>query len=84
MLALVLGEAFLIALASAAVGVAMGYVTIRLIERLPEVVGFFQPDYTASVFGRALGVAVGMAVIGAIYPAVRAALLEPLEALRHE
>jgi putative ABC transport system permease protein len=83
-LALVLGEAFLIALASAAVGVAMGYVTIRLIERLPEVVGFFQPDYTASVFGRALGIAVGMAVIGAIYPAVRAALLEPLEALRHE
>ncbi len=83
-LALVLGEAFLIALASAAVGVAMGYVSIRLIERLPEVVGFFQPDYTASVFGRALGIAVGMAVIGAIYPAVRAALLEPLEALRHE
>jgi len=83
-LALVMGEAFLIALASAAVGVGMGFIAVKLIQRLPEVVGFFQPVYTAAVFGRALGIAVGMAVIGALYPAVRAALLEPLEALRHE
>jgi putative ABC transport system permease protein len=83
-LALVMGEAFLISLVSAAAGVGMGFVAIKLIQRLPQVVGFFQPDYTASVFGRALGIAVGMAVIGALYPAVRAALLEPLEALRHE
>jgi len=81
---LVMGEAVLISLAGAAVGLAMGYVGIRLIQRVPEVVGVLQPDYPVSVFGRALGIAFGMAFIGAIYPAVRAALLEPMDALRHE
>ena len=42
---LVMGEAVLISLAGAAVGLAMGYVGIRLIQRVPEVVGVFQPDY---------------------------------------
>jgi putative ABC transport system permease protein len=83
-LGLVMGEAILISLAGAAVGVAMGYVAIELIQRVPEVVGVFQPDYPAGIFGRALGIAFGMALIGAFYPAVRAALLEPMEALRHE
>jgi putative ABC transport system permease protein len=47
-------------------------------------VGVFKPQYTADVFGRALGIAFGMALIGAIYPALRAALLLPMDALRHE
>jgi putative ABC transport system permease protein len=81
---LVMGEALLISLAGAAVGLAMGYFAIRLIERVPEVVGVLQPDYPVGIFGRALGIAFGMAFIGAIYPAVRAALLEPMDALRHE
>ena len=81
---LVLGEAVVVSLAGAAAGVAMGFIAIRLIERVPEVVGVFQPDYTADVFGRALGIAVGMALVGALYPAARAALLKPLDALRHE
>jgi putative ABC transport system permease protein len=81
---LVMGEAVLISLAGAAVGLAMGYVAIQLVQRLPGVVGVFQPDYPMSIFGRALGIAFGMAFIGAFYPAVRAALLEPMDALRHE
>jgi putative ABC transport system permease protein len=81
---LVMGEALLISLAGAAVGLAMGYVAIRLIQHVPGVVGVFQADYPMSIFGRALGIAFGMAFIGAFYPAVRAALLEPMEALRHE
>jgi putative ABC transport system permease protein len=81
---LVMGEAVLISLAGAAVGLAMGYVAILLIQRVPEVAGVFQPDYPTGIFGRALGIAIGMAFIGAFYPAVRAALLKPMEALRHE
>jgi putative ABC transport system permease protein len=83
-LGLVMGEAVLISLTGAAVGVAMGFIAIELIQHVPEVVGVFQPDYPAGIFGRALGIAFGMALIGAFYPAVRAALLEPMEALRHE
>jgi len=84
LVAMVMGEALLIALAGAVVGTGLGYAAIKVIQQLPQVLGFFHPEYTAAVFGRALGVAVGMAFLGVLYPAIRAALLEPLEALRHE
>jgi putative ABC transport system permease protein len=83
-LLLVMAEAFVVAIGGAMVGVAAGFLAIQLIQELPELVGVFQPDYPADIFGRALGIAVGMAFLGAIYPAIRAALLVPLEALRHE
>ena len=81
---MVMGEALVIALAGAVVGTAMGFAAVQVIKQLPLVLGFFHPEYPASVFGQALGVAIGMAFFGVIYPAARAALLQPLEALRHE
>lgn len=83
-LGLVVSEALFVGLVGAAIGVGAGMIVIKLIGRVPELVGVFQPDYTADIFGRALGIAVGMAFIGALYPAIRAALLAPLDALRHE
>jgi len=83
-IALVLGEAVVIALVGAMVGVGLGFLAIRGLQDVPELVGVFQPDYPAGIFGRALGLAVGIAFIGALYPAIRAALLEPMDALRHE
>lgn len=83
-LALVLLEAVAVSLVGAMLGTALGYVIVRVLQELPDLVGVFQPDFTAAVFGRALGIAVGMAFAGAIYPALRAASLPPLEALRHE
>jgi putative ABC transport system permease protein len=83
-LSMVMSEALLIALAGAAVGLAAGYVAVKAIQQAPELIGVFQPDYPGDIFGRALGIAIGMAFLGAFYPAVRAALLKPLEALRHE
>jgi putative ABC transport system permease protein len=83
-LALVMGEALVVGLTGAVVGVVAGVITIRLLGHVPELIGVFHPDYTADVFAKALGIAVGMAFIGALYPAVRAALLVPLTALRHE
>jgi putative ABC transport system permease protein len=83
-LSLVLCESLTISLIGAMLGCTLGYVAVKIVQRLPQLVGVFQPEFTADVFGRALGIAVGMALIGAVYPAVRAALLRPLEALRHE
>jgi len=79
-----MSEALLTALGGAAVGLAAGFVAVKAIQQVPELVGVFQPDYPGDIFGRALGIAIGMAFVGAFYPAVRAALLRPLEALRHE
>ncbi|MBF6600710.1 MAG: ABC transporter permease [Dehalococcoidia bacterium] len=84
LIALVMSEALLISLVGAAVGVALGFIAIKGIQRVPALVGVFQPNYPAGIFGRALGLAVGMAFVGALYPAIRAALLVPMDALRHE
>lgn len=83
-LALVLGEAAMVCLIGAMVGVALGFIAVRLLARLPDLVGIFTPTFSAGVFWRALGFAALMTLLGALYPAARAARREPLEAMRHE
>ncbi|HEY7627268.1 MAG TPA: ABC transporter permease [Ilumatobacteraceae bacterium] len=82
--ALVLGEAAMVCLIGAVVGVALGFIAVRLLARLPDLVGIFTPTFSAGVFWRALGFAALMTLLGALYPALRAARREPLEAMRHE
>jgi putative ABC transport system permease protein len=83
-IALVLGEAFTIGLAGAAIGVGFAYVVVRVLARLPQLQGILHPDYTAGVFWRALATAAAVALLGALYPALRAARLSPLAAIRRE
>jgi putative ABC transport system permease protein len=83
-LMLVLGEAGLISLGGAMLGVLLGVVAVNLLQNTPQLVGVFEPDYSAAIFWRGLYIAGGMALLGALYPAARAAMLVPLEALRHE
>jgi ABC-type antimicrobial peptide transport system permease subunit len=80
----VMSEATLVALAGAAAGIGAAFMAIRFLQDTPALRGVFQPDYTADVFVRALAIAFGMVVFGALYPAARAALLVPLSAIRHE
>jgi putative ABC transport system permease protein len=84
LLSMVWCEAVLISFAGAMFGVGLGMLAVQGIREVPDLVGVFEPHYTADVFGRALGIAFGMALLGALYPAVRAALLLPLDAIRHE
>lgn len=83
-LTIVLLEAMVVSLAGAAVGTALGFLAIRILEDVPDLVGVFRPEYPAVVFGRALAITFGMAFFGALYPALRAAFLVPLEAIRNE
>jgi putative ABC transport system permease protein len=80
----VLAESMVVALLGAAAGVALGFGMVQVVKEIPDLTGVFEPVYPDAVFGRALGIAVGMAVVGAAYPAIRAALIVPLAALRHE
>lgn len=84
LLAMVISEALVIALAGAAAGLLIGYVAVRALSQSPELIGVFEPVYPGGIFGRSLGIAFGMAFVGALYPAIRATLLRPIEALRHE
>jgi putative ABC transport system permease protein len=84
LLAMIMFEALVISVSGAALGLAVGYLAVEALKETPELVGVFQPEYPASIFGRSLGIAFAMAFIGGLYPAVRATLLRPIEALRHE
>ena len=81
---LVLGESLIVSLVGATIGVFLGWVAINLLQNLPELRGVFHPIYTASIFTRSLVFAIGVAFLGAIYPALRAAFLSPVEAMRRE
>jgi putative ABC transport system permease protein len=84
LLRLVIGEALLVSLIGAGAGIGVGIGAVEGLTRIPQLVGVFHPTFEAAIFGRALGFAFGMAVLGALYPAVRAARLTPLVALQHE
>lgn len=81
---MVLSEALSIGLLGAMVGVGLTFAATEVIGQLPSLVGILHPVYTADAFWRALYTAAAMSFIGGAYPAVRAAFLAPLEALRRE
>jgi putative ABC transport system permease protein len=83
-LLLVLGEALVVSLVGAAVGLGAGAALVAALSRLDELRGVFHPSFTTEIFGRALAFAFGMALLGSLYPALRAARLSPLKAMRRE
>jgi len=84
LVALIMGEAAAISFLGAAIGVGLAYALTLILARLPSLEGILQPTYSASTFFRALITAAAVSFLGALYPAIRAAFLTPLEALRHE
>lgn len=83
-MSLVVLEALVISVLGAAFGVAFSFLATVALQEWSSIRGFLDPQYTASIFWRALYIAVGIGFLGAIYPSARAALLRPLDALRHE
>lgn len=84
LIALLLGESLLLALIGAAAGVGLSFAMIALLERIPSLAGVLHADFTADAFVRGLTTAVGMTILGSLYPSIRAARLVPLKALSHE
>jgi len=81
---LILGEAVGIGLLALAVGLAAGYGAAELFVSHGNLSQLASPDFTPGVFAWGLAFALGVAVIGALYPAWRAVRLTPIEALRRE
>jgi len=83
-LQMVLGESILLCLVGAVIGSILAVVFTRLILIFPVVRSFLEPQYTPEVFIRGLAVGVAVALLGALYPAIRAVRLSPIQAIRYE
>ena len=83
-LALVLGEALVIAVMGTVLGMLLAVTGLRAITMAPTARGFINPNLPPEVLFIALAMGVGLSLLGGVYPAARAAALEPTEALRYE
>lgn len=84
LLGLVLGEAIATSLMGAAVGVGLSFGLTTALQHVSSLRGVLDPQYSAGTMGTALYTAIGIAVLAALYPCARAALLRPGAALRRE
>ena len=83
-LVLVLGEALVIATAGTLIGGVLAAVGMQALMLSPTARGFIDPNIPIEVLGLALAMGIGLSLLGGLYPAARAAALDPTEALRHE
>ena len=83
-LGMVLGEALLLSLTGAGVGIGAAMLVIRWLAGVPQTSGFVSGGLSPVVIAEGLGLTLLMSLIGGLGPAYRAAGLQPTEALRHE
>ncbi|MCJ7825717.1 MAG: ABC transporter permease, partial [Anaerolineales bacterium] len=83
-LGLIFREALLLGLIGGGMGVLIAFGLIALLNCIPMIGEAFQPIWTFEIFARAFSIALLLGLIGGLLPALRAALLEPVEALRYE
>ena len=82
--AMIVGEAIGICVIATIIGFALGVGASELFIRNSALSSLVQPAFDTSVWAWGLAFALGVGVVGAIYPTLRAVKLTPIEALRHE
>ncbi len=81
---MIVSEAIGICLIALGAGCALGVLAADVFVSRSALSGLISPTYTASTFAWGLAFALGVGVMGALYPTWRAVSLTPIEALRHE
>jgi putative ABC transport system permease protein len=82
--ALIVSEAIGIGLIALALGLLGGWGAAVLFTEHSSLSNLTRADFTGGVFAWGLAFALGVALVGALYPAWRAISLTPIEALRRE
>ncbi len=81
---MILYEATVLSFLGGILGIALGFVSVRLVEVLPWMKGKIEGVWSLELFAIAGGVALALGLLGGLYPAYRASRLHPNEALRYE
>ena len=83
-LSLILGEALTLGVAGSILGALLGLLGVRAMQFSPTVRVFISTELPLSALALGMLLGVALSVLGGIYPALRAAALNPTEALRHD
>jgi putative ABC transport system permease protein len=83
-LRMILGESLSLSFLAIVVGSLAGILGIQLLLLFPWARGLISPVYSLAIFGQAVAVALGVGLLGGLYPALRASRISPREALRYE
>jgi putative ABC transport system permease protein len=83
-LQMVLGESLVLCLIASVLGSAVAVLLTRFIVLIPTIRAFITPEYPLEVFLRGFAIGLAVAVLGALYPAYRAASFSPAQAIRYE
>ena len=81
---LIIYESMALSLVGGLVGIVLGDVAVRLLLVTPWIRGKIQGEVNLHLLGLALLIALGLGVLGGLYPAYRGSRLHPSEALRYE
>jgi ABC-type antimicrobial peptide transport system permease subunit len=81
---MILRESVALTLLGGAAGSLVGVLIGLLLNNLPIIEGWMQMQYSAGLFAQAFVTALGLGVVGGLYPAWWASNLQPVEALRYE
>ena len=81
---MILVEALALSLFSGIAGIGIGICLNRLLGLIPMYGPILKPIYNGPIFVQITVLVLVLGIVGAIYPAWRAAGLRPIEALRYE
>jgi putative ABC transport system permease protein len=81
---LILSEAVAVGAIGSVIGIGLGVLGVKALALSPTSSVFIAPDLSPAVLAFGLVLGIGLSLLGGLYPGLRAAALNPMEALRHE